>query len=156
MTSSSPKDVFLSFKNLDDDGNPTRDSQLAREIYDYLTSRGLDVFFSNVSLEQLGVAEYTRAIDDALSYNYEEIPAAEGRAARILAEAQGYYSDVVEAAKGEADHFNKILSEYRKDQELTRYRLYMETIQEVLGAVGEYYILDTANRKKPASLKLFK
>ena len=62
---SSPE-VFISFKNLDEQGMPTRDSALAREVYDYLTDRGLQVFLSSVSLERLGVAAYTRAIDNAL------------------------------------------------------------------------------------------
>jgi hypothetical protein len=59
-------DIFISFKNLDEHGMPTRDSALAREVYEYLTDRGLNVFLSNVSLERLGVAGYTRAIDNAL------------------------------------------------------------------------------------------
>lgn len=59
-------DIFISFKNLDAEGKATRDSELAREVSDYLTSRRLTVFFSNTSLERLGAAEYTRAIDDAL------------------------------------------------------------------------------------------
>jgi hypothetical protein len=62
----SPADIFISFKNLDEQGMPTRDSALAREVYDYLTDRGLNVFLSCVSLERLGVAGYTRAIDNAL------------------------------------------------------------------------------------------
>jgi len=59
-------EVFISFKNLGPDGRPTRDSELAKEIYDFLSTQGLRVFFSNVSLETLGVAAYKRAIDSAL------------------------------------------------------------------------------------------
>lgn len=59
-------DVFLSFKNLDKKGRPTRDSELAREIHDYLTTRKLRVFLSTVSLERMGVDAYKRAIDEAL------------------------------------------------------------------------------------------
>lgn len=58
--------VFVSFKNLNADGKPTRDSELAKEIHDFLSAQGLRVFFSNVSLEKLGVAAYKRAIDGAL------------------------------------------------------------------------------------------
>jgi hypothetical protein len=61
-----PFDVFISFKNLDPDGLLTRDSELAREVYQYLTRQGLRPFMSSISLEQLGVAAYQRAIDDAL------------------------------------------------------------------------------------------
>ncbi|RPJ60469.1 MAG: TIR domain-containing protein [Acidobacteria bacterium] len=59
--------VFVSFKNLDSKGLPTRDASLAKEVYDYLTSRDLEVFLSNVTLEKLGVSEYMKAIDRALA-----------------------------------------------------------------------------------------
>lgn len=59
-------DVFISFKNLLPSGEPTRDSVLAREVHDHLAQNGLSVFLSNVALEQLGVSQYKRAIDDAL------------------------------------------------------------------------------------------
>ena len=59
-------DVFISFKNLMPNGEPTRDSALAREVYDYLTAKGFQVFLSNVSLERLCISEYKKAIDDAL------------------------------------------------------------------------------------------
>jgi hypothetical protein len=59
-------EVFISFKNLMPNGEPTRDSMLAREVYDYLSAKGLSVFISNVSLERLGISEYKKAIDDAL------------------------------------------------------------------------------------------
>jgi hypothetical protein len=59
-------DVFISFKNLREDGQPTRDRDLAAEVYRYLSSRDLRVFFSIVSLEQLGVSGSKKAIDDAL------------------------------------------------------------------------------------------
>lgn len=59
-------EVFISFKNLDEQGNQTPDSLLAQEVYQALSSRGLNVFFSNVSLEKLGISAYKRAIDDAL------------------------------------------------------------------------------------------
>lgn len=65
MSSESPQ-VFISFKNLDSNGNPTRDSRLAQEVHDFLVAQGLRVFFSNVSLEKLGIAAYKRAIDGAL------------------------------------------------------------------------------------------
>lgn len=60
-------DVFLSFKSTTLDGNQTRDSELAKHLYEELRSIGLRVFFSNISLESLGVSAYKQAIDDALS-----------------------------------------------------------------------------------------
>lgn len=59
-------DVFISFKNTDGDGNPTRDSVIAHELHDALMERGISAFFSNSSLKMLGESAYTKAIDDAL------------------------------------------------------------------------------------------
>ena len=59
-------DVFLSCKNLSQDGTPTPDSLLAQELYEFLSGRGLSVFYSNRSLERLGISAYKRCIDDAL------------------------------------------------------------------------------------------
>ncbi len=59
-------EVFISFKHRDREGRETADSRLAREIHRYLSDRGLKVFLSSVSLEQLGIAAYKKAIDAAL------------------------------------------------------------------------------------------
>ncbi len=59
-------DCFISFKNTDAGGERTRDAQLARQIYEYLSGRGLRVFFSEVTLEHLGVSDYKHTIDEAL------------------------------------------------------------------------------------------
>jgi hypothetical protein len=59
-------DVFISCKNLDEHGVQTRDAQLAAEVYNFLTGKGLSVFLSSFTLEQLGAADYAREIDSAL------------------------------------------------------------------------------------------
>ncbi len=59
-------EVFISFKNLDAVGTPTRDASLAKEVYDSLMGKGVGVFLSTESLEQLGESDYKKAIDDAL------------------------------------------------------------------------------------------
>lgn len=59
-------DVFISAKNLDDDGRPTEDGMIAHALWEFLTDQGLRAFYSNVSLERMGVSGYTKAIDDAL------------------------------------------------------------------------------------------
>lgn len=59
-------DIFISAKNLDDNGHPTKDREIAHSLWEFLTGQGFRVFFSNVSLEKMGIAAYSRAIDDAL------------------------------------------------------------------------------------------
>lgn len=58
--------IFISAKKLDENGHMTRDTQIADELYDFLSDRGLPVFLSTRSLEQLGASAYKKAIDDAL------------------------------------------------------------------------------------------
>ena len=59
-------DVFISFKNKDDKGNPTLDSKIAKNLYDYLVKKGHEVFFSVQTLEVLGKSDYAKAINNAL------------------------------------------------------------------------------------------
>jgi len=61
------------------------------------------------------------------------IPEARGTAARIEQEAAGYKASVVALATGEADRFKLVLTEYQRAPEVTRKRLYLETMESVLG-----------------------
>jgi membrane protease subunit HflK len=60
------------------------------------------------------------------------IPEARGRAQRVLEEANAYREQVVARAQGEADRFLKLLAEYRKAPDVTRQRLYIDAVQEVM------------------------
>lgn len=59
-------EVFLSFKNSDEFGNPTKDCLMAEELYHALCQRGLNVFFSNITLASMGISNYKNSIDNAL------------------------------------------------------------------------------------------
>lgn len=61
-----PYEVFLSFKNLDAEGNPTRDAELANQVYERLTALGIRAFLSSISLEATGQSAYKSGIDAAL------------------------------------------------------------------------------------------
>ena len=74
-----------------------------------------------------------RVINEAQSYANGVIPEARGRAQRIIEEAEGYKSKVIAEAEGEADRFDKLLVAYSKAPEVTRQRLYLDAIQEVMG-----------------------
>jgi membrane protease subunit HflK len=100
------------------------------------------VLFQNVRPPQ----EVKEAFDDAISaredrqrssnnadaYAKRVIPEARGEAARIIAESEGYKAERVAKAQGEAERFNLIASEYKNAPEVTRKRLYIETMQKVL------------------------
>ncbi|MEM7466297.1 MAG: FtsH protease activity modulator HflK [Pseudomonadota bacterium] len=72
-----------------------------------------------------------RRINEAEAYRNEVVEKAQGEAARILLEAEGYKEQVIAEATGEAQRFNQLLVEYRKAPEVTRKRLYLETVEEV-------------------------
>jgi len=75
------------------------------------------------------------------SYN-REVPKARGDAKKMLEEAQGYAVERVNLAQGEASRFLAILKEYKGGPEVTRRRMYLETMQEVLPKVTEIYVVD--------------
>jgi hypothetical protein len=102
-------DIFISFKNLDGLGKPSRDSALAREVFEALSGRGYRVFFSPVSLEKLGVSAYKAAIDKALDCS--RIMIAVGTSGGNLDtqwvryEWDGFFNDILSGAKPEGRVF---------------------------------------------------
>ncbi|MBK1734817.1 FtsH protease activity modulator HflK [Halorhodospira abdelmalekii] len=74
-----------------------------------------------------------RKINRAQAYANELLPRAEGQAARIREEAMGYREQVVARAEGDSARFEALVAEYRNAPELLRQRLYLETMEEILG-----------------------
>jgi len=72
-----------------------------------------------------------RLINEALSYSNQILPQAQGQARRQLEEAQAYREQVVANATGEADRFSNILSAYSDAPEVTRERLYLESLSRI-------------------------
>ncbi len=77
--------------------------------------------------------DQVRLTNEAEAYANDRLPKAGGTAARERAEAAAYRDRLIAQAKGEADRFTKLLAEYRKAPRVTRDRLYLETMSEVLG-----------------------
>ena len=70
--------------------------------------------------------------NEAEAYANDIIPRARGKAARILQEAEAYRASVVAAAEGEASRFTQVLDEYHKAPGVTRDRLYIDAMEQVL------------------------
>lgn len=87
-----------------------------------------------------------RRINQAQEVQNREIPKARGEAEKTVSEAQGYAIERVNQAKGEAERFLAILAEYRQAREVTRRRLYLEAMAEVLPHAKNVYIVDEAQR----------
>lgn len=74
-----------------------------------------------------------RFANEAQAYANQEVPEARGRAARVLEEAQAYREAIIARATGEADRFVAIVEQYRLAPDVTRERLYLETMEQVFG-----------------------
>jgi modulator of FtsH protease HflK len=85
--------------------------------------------------------ELERMVNDATRQANEAIPRAEGTAKRTIAEAEGYATERVNRALGETSRFNAVLAEYRSVPEVTRSRLYLETLNQVLPRVGSVVVV---------------
>lgn len=83
--------------------------------------------------------------NQAEAYSKQIIPNARGEAARILQEAEAYKAKIVAEATGEAERFSKILTEYQKAPEITRKRLYIETMEQVLAESSKVMIDQKSN-----------
>ncbi len=84
--------------------------------------------------------------EDAEAYANREIPKAEGEAQRILQAALAYSEKVIADAKGKVALYNKLLPEYEAAPKVTRRRLYLETMEQVLGNVNKV-IVDKNNQQ---------
>lgn len=73
-----------------------------------------------------------RLINEAQAYANDVVPKARGAAARKLQEAEGYKEQVIARAEGESNRFSKLLAEYIKAPDVTRKRLYIESMESVL------------------------
>ena len=91
-----------------------------------------------------------RSRNQAETYANGVVPEARGQAQRILEDANGYRDETVSRAKGEADRFTKLVAEYRKAPEVTRQRLYLDTMQEVFSNTSK--VLVTGNKDGQSNL----
>lgn len=112
----------------------------------------LDFYNSGVSVKQVLIQEATvhpevlaayndvaasrqdaeRYQNEATIYRNDIIPKARGEAIKMKQEAEAYKQDVIARAKGDADRFTEILAGYRSGKDVTRDRIYIETMENVL------------------------
>ena len=81
-----------------------------------------------------------RSINLGEAYRNAVIPKAEGTAARLKEEALGYQARIVETARGDADRFSALQSQYARAPEVTRDRLYVDTVRDVMKNVTKVYV----------------
>lgn len=96
-----------------------------------------------------------REVNKAQAYSNDIVPRARGAAATEIANAKGYKAKVVAEAEGESQRFKALLTEYEKAPEVTRQRLYLETMQDVLANTSKV-ILDVKSGSNLTYLPLDK
>jgi membrane protease subunit HflK len=123
-------------------------SQVKKEIQEVMDRYESGVEITSVNLQDVQAPEQVQAafqdvikaredkqrlINEAEAYSNDIVPKARGAAARMLQEAQGYKDRVIAQAEGETNRFSKMLGEYLKGPDVTRKRLYIDTMESVLG-----------------------
>ena len=100
---------------------------------------------------QAARADLERAVNEAQTYQNRVVPEARGRVAQITQAAEAYKSQTVAEATGQTSRFLKIYEQYLKAPEVTRERMYLETMERVLGGADKI-ILDSGGREGGSSV----
>ncbi len=89
------------------------------------------------------IQEKEKTIYQAREDYNKAIPAARGEAERTIKAAEGYALERINRAKGDAARFRSQYSEYNKAKDVTKRRLYLETLRDLLPRMGDKYIIDS-------------
>lgn len=123
-------------------------AEVKERLQRYLDSYGAGINVINVNIQDARPPEEVRsAFDDVIKAKEDEarlknqaqayangiIPEARGRSQRMIEEAEAYKAEVIARAEGETDRFEALLAEYKRAPEVTRQRLYLETMESVMG-----------------------
>jgi membrane protease subunit HflK len=84
--------------------------------------------------------ERERAKNEAQAYANDVVPRARGTASRLAEEAEGYRARIVAQAEGDAQRFRSVLAEYQKAPQVTRERMYVDTMKEVYANVTKVMV----------------
>ncbi|MDG9929207.1 MULTISPECIES: FtsH protease activity modulator HflK [unclassified Pseudomonas] len=129
--------------------------EVSKRLQDFLDTYGTGITVTQVNIQRATApAEVKDAFDDVIRAREDEqreknqaetyangvVPEARGQAQRIIEDANGYRDEVVARAQGEADRFTKLVAEYRKAPEVTRQRLYLDTVQQVFSNTSKVLV----------------
>lgn len=130
-------------------------AQIKKEIQDVMDTYKSGILITSVNLQDAQPPEQVqnafedaikaredeqRLINEAEAYSNDVVPKARGSAARKMQEAEGYKEQVIARAEGESNRFSKLLAEYTKAPDVTRKRLYIESMESVLGETNTVMI----------------
>ena len=94
---------------------------------------------------QAARSDLERAANEAQTYANRVVPEARGRAAKVIQDAEAYREQTVAEAKGQASRFLQVYEQYKKAPDVTRKRIYLETMERIIGAADKT-IIDTGTQ----------
>ncbi len=130
-------------------------TQAAKLMQDILDRYKSGILISKVTMQNAQPPEQVQAaFDDAVkagqdrerqknegqAYANDVIPKAKGTAARLMEEAEGYRSRVIASAEGDASRFKQVVTEYAKAPEVTRQRMYLDTMQQIFSNTSKVMV----------------
>jgi membrane protease subunit HflK len=89
---------------------------------------------------QASRADLERAQNEAQTYANRVVPEARGRASRIIQDAEAYREQTVAEAKGQTSRFIQVYDQYRQAPDVTRQRMYLETMERILGGTDKIIV----------------
>lgn len=117
----------------------------AVQLQDVYPPQEVDDAFKDISRAK---ADKESKINEALSYANRAIPDARGEASKLISEAEAYKEDRIRRANGDVANFNAVYEKYVFGKAVTRKRLYLETLEEVLPGMEIYIVGEDDNTLK--------
>ncbi len=99
------------------------------QLQDVTPPKEVEAAFKDVASAK---EDKNRYINEAEGYKNDILPKTRGEAVRVVKEAESYKISIVKKAEGDVERFLKMLAEYKKDENITKERLYLETMEEVM------------------------
>ena len=137
------------------EGRELMASQVLDRLRGFMESYKTGITVTQVNLQSAAApSEVQEAFDDVIRAREDEqreknmaetyangvVPEARGQSQRLIEDASGYRDEVVSRAQGEADRFTALVAEYRKAPEVTRERLYLDTMQELMSNTSKVLV----------------
>ncbi|MCF7808455.1 MAG: FtsH protease activity modulator HflK [Candidatus Marinimicrobia bacterium] len=107
------------------------------KLQDVTPPEQVDAAFKDV---QSAKEEKEKLVNVALGYRNEIIPKARGEAAQAFQEAEAYKQKRIKEAEGDASRFTQMLNEYRQAKDVTKTRMYLETMEKILPGMDKYIV----------------
>ncbi|MDA0956203.1 MAG: FtsH protease activity modulator HflK [Proteobacteria bacterium] len=137
------------------EGRAVMGDEIKARIEDYMRAYGTGIAVTQVNVDETAPPDAVReAFDEVIraredevrvrneadAYANQVIPEARGEAQRYLEEAEGYRQRVVAQAVGEASRFSKLFVEYKAAPEVTRERMYLDTMEAVMSSASKVMV----------------